>query len=89
MSDEKKTGSQFTRRTLFKGAGMIAGGAAIAAGRAAAQETKFSQEDAEYQDEPNDRQSCSNCALFVAPSSCTVVDGEVAPEGWCKYWASI
>src|ERR1700759_5439248 len=48
---------------------------------------KMTKAQAEYQDKPNGIYSCGNCTLFVAPSSCKVVDGEVSNDGWCKAFA--
>jgi hypothetical protein len=48
---------------------------------------KLSQEEAHYQDEPNNDQRCSECLHFVAASNtCKVVEGEVSPDGWCMLW---
>jgi High potential iron-sulfur protein len=33
-----------------------------------------------------DGQQCSNCSLFQEPNACTLVDGEISPAGWCKFW---
>ena len=90
MSGNQEKPPQISRRHVFKAMATFVGGAvAIASGRAAAQETKFSKEDSDYQDEPKDNETCEYCALFIAPHGCTVVEGEVSPKGWCKYWASI
>ncbi len=48
---------------------------------------KMTKARAEYQDAPNGIYSCGNCTLFVAPSSCKVVEGEVSKDGWCKAFA--
>jgi len=48
---------------------------------------KMTKAQAEYQDAPNGIYSCGNCTLFVAPSSCKVVDGDVSTDGWCKAYA--
>ena len=40
----------------------------------------------EYQDTPKGDQQCSNCSLFQEPNACTLVDGEISPAGWCKFW---
>jgi hypothetical protein len=48
---------------------------------------KMTKAQAEYRDTPNGIYSCGNCTLFVAPSSCKVVDGEVGTDGWCKAYA--
>jgi High potential iron-sulfur protein len=44
---------------------------------------KMTQQEARYQDRPNEWQSCAACTLFRPPSSCTVVDGAVSANGWC------
>jgi high potential iron-sulfur protein len=48
---------------------------------------KMTKARAEYRDSPNGIYSCGNCTLFVAPSSCKVVEGEVSRDGWCKVFA--
>jgi hypothetical protein len=47
----------------------------------------MSQKSVDYQDTPKNDQDCSNCSLFQEPNSCTIVDGEISPKGWCKFWA--
>ena len=47
---------------------------------------KMAQKAAEYQDTPKGDQKCSNCSLFQEPNACTLVDGEISPAGWCKFW---
>ena len=29
---------------------------------------------------------CDGCNFFVAPNACKMVDGEIAPTGWCALW---
>jgi hypothetical protein len=48
---------------------------------------KMAQKAAGYQAKPNGAQSCASCALFKAPSSCTLVDGTISPDGWCRFYA--
>jgi hypothetical protein len=48
---------------------------------------KLTKARAEYQDAPNGIYSCASCTLFVPPSICKVVAGEVSPDGWCKAFA--
>jgi hypothetical protein len=48
---------------------------------------KMTKARAEYQDTPNGIYSCATCTLFVPPSACKVVAGEVSPDGWCKAFA--
>jgi hypothetical protein len=47
---------------------------------------KMAQKAAEYQDTPKGDQQCSNCSLFQEPNACTLVDGDISPSGWCKFW---
>jgi hypothetical protein len=47
---------------------------------------KMSQASAAYQNSPKGNQSCANCKLFVPPSSCTLVEGPISPQAWCKFW---
>jgi High potential iron-sulfur protein len=47
---------------------------------------KMAQKAVAYQDTPKDDQRCDNCSLFQSPNSCTLVDGDISPSGWCKFW---
>jgi hypothetical protein len=47
---------------------------------------KMSQADAEYQDRPKNGLSCAACSLFRKPRSCEVVEGDISPNGWCKFF---
>jgi len=68
-------------RSLACAAGAVASLAPIK--QAAA---KMAQKAAEYQDTPKGDQQCSNCSLFQEPNACTLVDGDISPSGWCKFW---
>jgi High potential iron-sulfur protein len=67
------------RAALAGAASRLALGPAVA--RAAP--PKMTQQQARYQDRPNEWQSCAACTLFRPPSSCTVVDGTISATGWC------
>ena len=87
---EGESGS-VSRRELFRTAVALTGSAAIfavgvASTSARADAAKMSKTDALYQDKPKAEQSCANCALFIAPASCGVVDGVISPSGWCKLY---
>jgi len=73
------------RLILLRGAGCAAGAVAllIPLKQAAA---KMSQQSVAYQDSPKGDQQCNNCSLFQAPNGCTLVDGNISPTGWCKFW---
>lgn len=48
---------------------------------------KMSQADAGYNPVGGTgTQACSNCFFFVSPARCTVVDGEIAPNGKSDQW---
>jgi hypothetical protein len=48
---------------------------------------KFAQSNAGYQAKPMGAAECSTCRNFEAPSSCKVVEGVIAPSGWCRLYA--
>ncbi len=81
--------ADFSRRSLFRKIGTSAAGAAIvgmtatAAHQAAAQ-SKTPQKAVGYQTMPKGAQQCDGCTLFQAPGSCKVVEGDIAPGGWCR-----
>jgi hypothetical protein len=85
-----KDQATISRRSILRGATVLAGGAAFVAASiapAAAQSGKMSQQAAQYQDGPKSGQKCLDCSLFVKPSSCKLVDGKISPVGWCKFFA--
>jgi hypothetical protein len=49
-------------------------------------ETKVPQSAVHYQQTANNGQSCANCYHFTAPRACELVDGAIAPTGWCRLW---
>jgi hypothetical protein len=79
-----------SRRTLIRRLAATAGGTAllgttIMAGRNA-EAAKMAQTVVAYQDTPKGAQQCDNCSQFEAPASCKIVDGAIAPSGWCKVY---
>jgi cation transport regulator ChaB len=54
------------------------------------EQRKISQEEAGYSavGSTNSR-ACSNCFFFVSPARCTVVQGEIAPNGLSKQWRAV
>jgi secreted PhoX family phosphatase len=86
------TGSQgISRRqvlTVAAAAGAsVTGAAAIIGISTAAQAAKVSQKIVKYQDTPKGEQRCETCVQFEPPSTCKVVDGTVAAQGWCTVYA--
>lgn len=47
---------------------------------------KVSKATAHYQYHPHGKQHCSICAHFHGPDSCEIVEGRIAPNGWCRYF---
>ena len=88
MSDEKNPGTDFavSRRRLFRSAVLAAGGLAAMLGMGLRAEAKMSQQAGGYQALPKGDQSCATCAYFKAPSSCTLIDGLISPNGWCRFY---
>jgi anaerobic selenocysteine-containing dehydrogenase len=81
--------AKLSRRSILRGAVLLASGtlaaAVIQVKPAYAQ--KAAKEATKYQDSPKDGQKCSDCAFFQAPSSCSVVDGTISPNGWCMLYS--
>jgi hypothetical protein len=78
--------SQVSRRTvLIVGAGAAPFLARMT--RRANAAAKVPQSAVHYQPSPKNGQDCDDCANFVSPSGCKLVDGAVSPKGWCRLWA--
>jgi High potential iron-sulfur protein len=75
-----------SRRTVVIQSLVCAAGAAASLVPIKKAAAKMAQKAAEYQDTPKGDQKCSNCSLFQEPNACTLVDGEISPAGWCKFW---
>ncbi|MEO8994345.1 MAG: high-potential iron-sulfur protein [Rhodanobacter sp.] len=88
-----------SRRTIirnglaFAAVGAVAATGLLKAGPARAQASKASQAVAMYQATPHGKDQCDNCIHFIpgktatANGSCKVVDGVIAPKGWCLMYA--
>jgi hypothetical protein len=72
------------RRTLVRAAfsGVVLGWATTPASA----QQKMSQAAAEYQERPKNGLTCAACSLFRKPRSCEIVDGDISPAGWCKFF---
>jgi len=67
------------------------GGAMLGAGlleAPASASNKMSPRAMSYRPSPNGNQRCDNCANFQPPTSCKLVDGSIAPSGWCILYRS-
>jgi hypothetical protein len=75
--------SGVSRRTVLIAA---AGAAPLIALTGSPAQAKMAQKAVQYQTSPKDDHQCDGCNFFVAPNSCKMVDGEIAPNGWCLLW---
>jgi hypothetical protein len=37
----------------------------------------------QYEDKPKGEQRCDRCVQFLPPDSCTLLAGQISPQGWC------
>jgi len=71
-----------SRRTIL----FAAAAAVPALGLTSPAEAKMAQAAVKYQADPKDGKQCDGCNFFVAPNACKMVDGDIAPTGWCALW---
>lgn len=65
----------------------IAGSIGAVAGKAAADSAnKAPQRAAGYQLKANGGKKCADCAQFRAPDGCSIVQGPISPDGWCRLY---
>lgn len=85
MSSTRSSSGRVSRRdflfSVTAGGGALLGASLIAAPAGAA--TKMPQKAVKYQVAPKGNQRCDNCALWQAPDACKLVEGPIAPSGWC------
>jgi hypothetical protein len=76
--------SGVSRRTVLFAAAGAAPLLALTSGEAQA---KIAQTAVHYQTTPGkDGHQCDGCNFFIAPNGCKMVDGDIAPTGWCALW---
>ena len=76
------TSNKSRRAVIRTGLGLVAAGTVAVAG-ARAQDQKIAQALVQYQPTPKDGVVCVNCANWVAPNACKIVEGVINPQGWC------
>ena len=87
MTDERKNDG-LSRRAWLGGAALVLGGGAGLLTASEEAYAKVAQAMAKYQTMPKDGKMCSGCAQFKAPNACSVVEGEIAPAGWCQFYVA-
>ena len=85
MTQEQSAARGRVSRRDFLSAAAAGGGtiAMIGLGAAPADAAKMSQKAMSYRQNPNGGQRCDACVNFQPPNGCKVVDGTIAPNGWC------
>ena len=89
MTNPQTVGGRGLSRRSFLGRATVGGGALLGGallGTPAAAGGKLPQAAAKYQATPKGKQQCDNCTLWLAPSSCKLVDGAIKPTGWCALY---
>ena len=86
-SIDNKPTNAMRRLFLGRAALVVAGGAAVALAASSPAAAKAKQTAVKYQTTPKGKSACANCAQFIAPKACKVVDGDIAPTGWCLMYA--
>ncbi len=78
-----------SRRTVLKQLSLLACAIPLslaAGGGQSEAQGKTPKTQAEYQDQPKGGQQCSTCVNFIPEKSCKIVEGDISPQGWCKFW---
>jgi hypothetical protein len=89
-NDQDNNNHGLSRRRLLRAGAYAVGAAALigaVSSSAEAQTKKAAQKDAGYQESPMGGKSCSSCRQFQAPGSCSVVEGTISPNGYCRLYA--
>jgi anaerobic selenocysteine-containing dehydrogenase len=83
---DRISGRQVSRRD-FLNIATVGTGAVLAIGLTSSPaQAKVPQKVVNYQSTPKGKQSCATCGLFVPQTQCKLVDGTVAPQGWCSLY---
>ncbi len=82
---DNKTPENISRRAVLR-AGAALGAVPVLLASQGPASAKMAQSGVAYQDAPHGSSKCGNCKLFIAPSSCKSVAGDVSANGWCKIW---
>lgn len=82
----KESGADVSRRQMLRVGAIAAGGAVIFCSLGSPADAKMTFQGAGYQPTPKEGQTCAGCSLFQSPSSCVLVDGNISPNGWCRFY---
>lgn len=84
--DNRIEGTDLSRRQVLRNAAIAAGGVAVLCATGLPAEAKMTLQASGYQASPKGDQNCAGCSLFKSPSSCILVDGNISPNGWCRFY---
>ncbi len=87
MTSSSASGLGVSRRAILLGC--MAGGASVLATGASALEmspVKVSKDSVHYVAVAENGHRCGACKLFVAPSSCIAVSGDIGRDCGCRIW---
>ncbi len=73
-----------SRRAVLRAS--VAAASLVGLGISAAHAAKASKGSVGYHESPNGDKNCANCSLFISPSACKSVEGQVSPNGSCRIW---
>lgn len=87
MSGSSGAGGGITRRVVLLGC-VAGGGAALATGASALEMSpvKVSKDSVHYIATALGDHRCGGCKLFVAPTSCIAVSGDIGRDCGCRIW---
>jgi hypothetical protein len=84
MAHGNNADDRVSRRDFLFVAAAVGGGASLGlASSPATASNKMSPRAMSYRPTPNGKQRCDNCANWQPPGACKLVDGAIAPSGWC------
>jgi hypothetical protein len=84
MTDKLAETNRISRRDFVFAAGVGSAALGIGIGATpAVASNKMSQKAMSYRPSPNGNQRCDNCANWQPPNACKLIDGTIAPTGWC------
>ncbi|HEY1654888.1 MAG TPA: high-potential iron-sulfur protein [Candidatus Tumulicola sp.] len=87
--------SHQSRKAFLEAAIALPALAGLLAAPAAADASKSSQASMQYQPTPKDGKHCSGCNFFIpgdsatANGTCKIVEGSIAPTGYCIAYSAI
>jgi hypothetical protein len=86
LGNNTRGAANVSRRQALRVAAATAGGIAVLFSMALPAGAKMSFQGSGYQPTPKGDQNCAGCSLFQSPSSCILVDGNISPKGWCRFY---